>query len=148
MQSLVGPCAGLLRVLHHLGRQLPLCLTYAMQAWATYVGRVSCCLHLTVPTLLMQAACALTLSPLTLHLLPPGPAVLAATPPHAPTTPQVLRVRSLPLIAPFLDPAQDVLLSLEHTRLRLLALSCMVPGASTLLGNLLRTTGHAPKYTG
>jgi hypothetical protein len=65
-----------------------------------------------------------------------------------PTPPQVLRVRSLPHIAPFLDPAQDVLLSLEHTRLRLLALSCLVPGASTLLGNLLRTTGHVPKAAG
>ena len=53
---------------------------------------------------------------------------------------QVLQKSSLALISPFLDMQQDVLLSIEHTRLRLLALSCICPGASTLLANLLRST--------
>ena len=47
---------------------------------------------------------------------------------------QVLQKSSLQLIAPFLDPEQDVLVSTEQTRHRLLALSCLCPGASTLVG--------------
>jgi hypothetical protein len=58
-------------------------------------------------------------------------------------TGQVLRRASVNVIAPFLDPHQDVIMSVEGTRLRLLALNCLVPGASTLLANLLRTSGAA-----
>ena len=47
---------------------------------------------------------------------------------------QVLQRSSLALIAPFLDPEQDVIVSAEQTRHRLLALSCLCPGASTLIG--------------
>ena len=47
---------------------------------------------------------------------------------------QCLRVSSLQLITPFLDPMRDVIVSVEQTRHRLLALSCLCPGASTLLG--------------
>lgn len=47
---------------------------------------------------------------------------------------QCLRASSLQLISPFLDPLRDVIVSVEQTRHRLLALSCMCPGASTLLG--------------
>lgn len=47
---------------------------------------------------------------------------------------QCLRSSSLQMIAPFLDPIRDVIVSVEQTRHRLLALSCMCPGASTLLG--------------
>ena len=47
---------------------------------------------------------------------------------------QVLQRASLQLISPFLDPARDVIISMEQTRHRLLALSCLCPGASTLLG--------------
>lgn len=46
---------------------------------------------------------------------------------------QVLQKSSIQLIAPFLDPEQDVLVSTEQTRHRLLALSCLCPGASTLI---------------
>ena len=46
---------------------------------------------------------------------------------------------SLDRVAPFLDPQQDVLLSVEQVRHRLLALACLCPGASTLIGNLLRS---------
>lgn len=41
---------------------------------------------------------------------------------------------------PFLDPAKDVIISLERVRHQLLALSCLCPGAAVLLGNLLRTS--------
>lgn len=50
---------------------------------------------------------------------------------------QVLQKSSIKLIAPFLDPEQDVLVSTELTRHRLLALSCLCPGASTLIGEAL-----------
>lgn len=52
----------------------------------------------------------------------------------APLYVQCLRASSLHLIKPFLDPARDVIVSVEQTRHRLLALSCLCPGASTLLG--------------
>ncbi|BDA48910.1 probable potassium channel subfamily T member 2 at N-terminal half [Coccomyxa sp. Obi] len=51
---------------------------------------------------------------------------------------QVLRRDSLRMLAPFLDPDRDVLVSVEQMRHRLLALSCLCPGASTLIANLLR----------
>ena len=47
---------------------------------------------------------------------------------------QVLQRASLRMIAPFLDPERDVLVSVEQMRHRLLALSCLCPGASTLIG--------------
>lgn len=47
---------------------------------------------------------------------------------------QVIQQSSVKLIAPFLDPEQDVLVSTEQTRQRMLALSCLCPGASTLIG--------------
>lgn len=47
---------------------------------------------------------------------------------------QVLRRDSLRMLAPFLDPDRDVLVSVEQMRHRLLALSCLCPGASTLIG--------------
>ena len=50
---------------------------------------------------------------------------------------QVLQRNSLQLIAPFLDPEHDVIVSMEQTRHRLLALSCLCPGASTLIGQPL-----------
>ena len=53
---------------------------------------------------------------------------------------QVLQRASLQLISPFLDPARDVIISMEQTRHRLLALSCLCPGASTLLGSSLSLT--------
>lgn len=49
---------------------------------------------------------------------------------------QVLQKSSIHLISPFLDPEQDVLVSTEQTRHRLLALSCLCPGASTLICEL------------
>ncbi|KAL3142086.1 hypothetical protein ABBQ32_004709 [Trebouxia sp. C0010 RCD-2024] len=57
---------------------------------------------------------------------------------------QVLQRNSLQLIAPFLDPEHDVIVSMEQTRHRLLALSCLCPGASTLIANLLRTANVSP----
>ncbi|GLI58482.1 hypothetical protein VaNZ11_000187 [Volvox africanus] len=56
-----------------------------------------------------------------------------------PLTVQVLRASSLAKVAPFLDPHQDVIMSVQQMRHRLLALSALCPGASTLLGNLLHT---------
>ena len=47
---------------------------------------------------------------------------------------QVLRRSSVGLISPFLDAERDVIVSMEQTRHRLLALSCLAPGASTLIG--------------
>jgi hypothetical protein len=58
---------------------------------------------------------------------------------------QVLQLSSVTTIAPFLDPARDVVTSLEQTRHRLLALNCLAPGASTLITNLLRCTGQKPR---
>ena len=60
---------------------------------------------------------------------------------------QVLQRSSLALIAPFLDPEQDVIVSAEQTRHRLLALSCLCPGASTLIGErcmALRSAAASP----
>lgn len=59
--------------------------------------------------------------------------------------PQVLQQSSVATIAPFLDPGRDVITSLEQTRHRLIALNCLAPGASTLITNLLRCTGGAPR---
>lgn len=56
-----------------------------------------------------------------------------------PLLPQVLRASSLAKVAPFLDPANDSIISSQQTRHRLLALSCVCPGASTLVANLLQT---------
>ncbi|GIM15032.1 hypothetical protein Vretimale_17907, partial [Volvox reticuliferus] len=56
-----------------------------------------------------------------------------------PLTVQVLRASSLAKVSPFLDPHQDVIMSVQQMRHRLLALSALCPGASTLLGNLLHT---------
>ena len=50
---------------------------------------------------------------------------------------QVLQKASMALIEPFLDPESDVIVSMEQTRHRLLALSCLCPGASTLIGTFL-----------
>ena len=47
---------------------------------------------------------------------------------------QVLQRASLRMLQPFLDPDRDVLISVEQIRHRLLALSCLCPGASTLIG--------------
>lgn len=48
-------------------------------------------------------------------------------------------------IAPFLDRSRDAVLSLEDVRFSLLAFSTVCPGASTLLGNMLRSgSGAAP----
>jgi hypothetical protein len=62
--------------------------------------------------------------------------------------PQVLRRSSVGVIAPFLDPHQDVISSIEGTRMRLLALDAFVPGASTLLANLLRSSGPTAGFAG
>lgn len=51
----------------------------------------------------------------------------------------MLRRSSVDVISPFLDPYLDVIMSVEGTRMRLLALSTLVPGASTLIANLLRS---------
>lgn len=56
-----------------------------------------------------------------------------------PLTVQVLRASALAKVSPFLDPHQDVVISVEQMRHRLLALSALCPGASALLGNLLHT---------
>lgn len=65
-------------------------------------------------------------------------------PSNPPMFPQVLRSVSVPRIQPFLNPQRDVILSIEQMRHRLLALSCIAPGASTLVANLLRATCHEP----
>lgn len=57
---------------------------------------------------------------------------------------QVLQRRSLQAVRPFLDPRRDVLVSVEQTRHRLLALSALCPGAGTLLANLLRRAAVPP----
>lgn len=59
---------------------------------------------------------------------------------------QVLQRASLQLISPFLDPARDVIISMEQTRHRLLALSCLCPGASTLLGTLHLLVTPLPEF--
>ncbi|GAB4817363.1 hypothetical protein N2152v2_004409 [Parachlorella kessleri] len=57
---------------------------------------------------------------------------------------QTVRQATVRQIAPFLDPGQDVVVSMEQTRFRLLALSAVCPGASTLIGNLLRSSNVSP----
>jgi len=66
---------------------------------------------------------------------------------HSPLM-QVLRRSSVDVIAPFLDPYLDVIMSVEGTRMRLLALSSLVPGASTLIANLLRSSGPNAGFSG
>ena len=51
---------------------------------------------------------------------------------------QTLSTASLAAVRPFLDGERDVAVSVEQTRHRLLALSALCPGASTLIANLLR----------
>lgn len=41
-------------------------------------------------------------------------------------------------VMPFLNPEQDVIISLEQIRHSLLVLHCLCPGSAVLLGNLLR----------
>ena len=55
-------------------------------------------------------------------------------PKRVPVYVQVLQRASLRMLQPFLDPDRDVLISVEQIRHRLLALSCLCPGASTLIG--------------
>ncbi|PRW44899.1 Potassium channel subfamily T member 2 isoform A [Chlorella sorokiniana] len=57
---------------------------------------------------------------------------------------QTVRQATVQQIAPFLDPGQDVVFSMEQTRMRLLALSAVCPGASTLIGNLLKSSSVRP----
>jgi len=64
---------------------------------------------------------------------------------------QVLQRNSLQLIAPFLDPEHDVIVSMEQTRHHLLALSCLCPGASTLIGQplgILRKLNRSKNFNG
>ena len=58
---------------------------------------------------------------------------------------QTMKQSTVEQIAPFLDPEQDVAVSMEETRFRLLALSASCPGASTLIGNLIRSSSVRPK---
>jgi len=58
---------------------------------------------------------------------------------------QTLKQATLQQIMPFLDPGQDVAVSTEETRFRLLALSACCPGASTLIGNLIRSSSVRPR---
>ncbi|KAL4423371.1 hypothetical protein ABPG77_004302 [Micractinium sp. CCAP 211/92] len=57
---------------------------------------------------------------------------------------QTVREATVAQISPFLDPGQDVIVSMEQTRMRLLALSAVCPGASTLIGNLLKSSAVRP----
>lgn len=52
---------------------------------------------------------------------------------------QVLRASSLGKVKPFLDPANDTITSTQLTRHRLLALSCMCPGAEGRQGGATRS---------
>ena len=61
-------------------------------------------------------------------------AVKSYVPKRVPVYVQVLQRASLRMLQPFLDPDRDVLISVEQIRHRLLALSCLCPGASTLIG--------------
>lgn len=87
--------------------------------------------------------CLHRLMPSSLHLS----LYIAAAHTHSHCT-QVLRRSSVGVIAPFLDPHQDVISSIEGTRMRLLALDAFVPGASTLLANLLRSSGPNAGFAG
>ncbi|KAL4448241.1 hypothetical protein ABPG75_005460 [Micractinium tetrahymenae] len=57
---------------------------------------------------------------------------------------QTVREATVAQISPFLDPGQDMIVSMEQTRMRLLALSAVCPGASTLIGNLLKSSAVRP----
>lgn len=57
---------------------------------------------------------------------------------------QTVREAAVRQIEPFLDPGQDVIVSMEQIRYRLLALSAVCPGASTLIGNLLKSSSIRP----
>lgn len=47
---------------------------------------------------------------------------------------QTLRQDTVAQIRPFLKTSQDIVVSLEQTRLRILALAAVCPGASTMIG--------------
>ena len=57
---------------------------------------------------------------------------------------QTLKESTVRQIEPFLDLGQDVIVSTEETRFRMLALSAVCPGASTLIGNLMRSSAVLP----
>jgi len=52
---------------------------------------------------------------------------------------QVLTDRALRRVRPFLDLSQDTIVCVNNTRAGLIAISCLCPGASTLLANLFRS---------
>jgi len=52
---------------------------------------------------------------------------------------QVLTDRAMRRVRPFLDLSQDTIVCVNNTRAGLIAISCLCPGASTLLANLLRS---------
>ena len=58
---------------------------------------------------------------------------------------QTLKQATVDQIKPFLDPGQDVAVSAEETRFRMLALSASCPGASTFIGNLIRSSSVKPR---
>ena len=58
---------------------------------------------------------------------------------------QTMKQSTVDQIRPFIDPEQDVAVSMEETRFRLLALSATCPGASTLIGNLIRSSTVRPE---
>jgi len=58
---------------------------------------------------------------------------------------QTMKQSTVEQIKPFLDPDQDVAVSMEETRFRLIALSASCPGASTLIGNLIRSSAVLPE---
>lgn len=58
---------------------------------------------------------------------------------------QTMQQSTVEQIKPFIDPEQDVAVSMEETRFRLLALSATCPGASTLIGNLIRSSTVRPE---
>lgn len=58
---------------------------------------------------------------------------------------QTMKQSTVEQIKPFLDPDQDVAVSMEETRFRLMALSASCPGASTLIGNLIRSSTVRPE---
>lgn len=63
-------------------------------------------------------------------------------------SPQVLSAAAVNMLQPFLEPGQDVIVSVESVRMQLLALSTLCPGASTLLANLLHTSSVRPSLHG
>jgi voltage-gated potassium channel Kch len=58
---------------------------------------------------------------------------------------QTMKQSTVDQIRPFIDPEQDIAVSMEETRFRLLALSASCPGASTLIGNLVRSSCVRPE---